>query len=176
MATPVVNCPELDPDLGSILHEEIDRLPEVERLPVVLCDLEGLTYEQAAGCLHWTVPALGCRLSKARKRLRDRLIRRGVTATVLGALTAARVASAAVPAMWSRTAVVAATTGSTSAVVIALTQTIIRGMLITKAADCRDSHAGGGHLRVGRSHRRGCGQIRRSPTGDDTRLRKGPDG
>jgi RNA polymerase sigma factor (sigma-70 family) len=132
MATPVVNCPELDPDLGSILHEEIDRLPEVERLPVVLCDLEGLTYEQAAGCLHWTVPALGCRLSKARKRLRDRLIRRGVTATVLGALTAARVASAAVPAMWSRTAVVAATTGSTSAVVIALTQTIIRGMLITK--------------------------------------------
>jgi DNA-directed RNA polymerase specialized sigma24 family protein len=67
MATPVVNYPELDPDLESILHEEIDRLPEVERLPVVLCDLEGLTYEQA-GCLHWTVPALGCRLAKARKR------------------------------------------------------------------------------------------------------------
>jgi hypothetical protein len=42
MATPVVNYPELDPDLGSILHEEIDRLPEVERLPVVLCDLESL--------------------------------------------------------------------------------------------------------------------------------------
>ena len=79
MATPVVNYPELDPDLGSILHEEIDRLPEVERLPVVLCDLEGLTYEQAAGCLHWAVPALGCRLAKARKQLWDRLIRRGLT-------------------------------------------------------------------------------------------------
>ncbi|MGP0065019.1 MAG: RNA polymerase sigma factor [Isosphaeraceae bacterium] len=30
-------------DLRSILHEAIDRLPERERLPVVLCDLEGLT-------------------------------------------------------------------------------------------------------------------------------------
>ena len=40
-----------DPDLGPIVHEEIDRLPERERLPVVLCDLEGLTYEQAAGQL-----------------------------------------------------------------------------------------------------------------------------
>jgi hypothetical protein len=130
MATPVVNCPELDPDLGSILHEEIDRLPEVERLPVVRCDLEGLTYEQAAGCLHWTAPALACQLAKARKRLRDRLIRRGVTATALGALTAAQVASAAVPATWSRTVVVAATSGSTSAVVIALTQTVIVGRII----------------------------------------------
>ncbi len=33
-------CPEL--------HEEIDRLPERYRLPVVLCYLEGLTHDQAA--------------------------------------------------------------------------------------------------------------------------------
>ncbi len=39
---------ETDNDLRPILHEEIDRLPESQRLPVVLCDLEGLTYEQAA--------------------------------------------------------------------------------------------------------------------------------
>ena len=55
-------------ELRALLHAEIGRLPDRLRLPVVLCDLEGLTYEQAAGCLHWTVPALGCRLAKARKR------------------------------------------------------------------------------------------------------------
>ena len=35
--------------IASIVHEEVDRLPDRHRLPVVLCDLEGLTYEQAAG-------------------------------------------------------------------------------------------------------------------------------
>ena len=40
--------PGPEPDLRSIIHEEIDRLPESLRLPVVLCDLEELTYEQAA--------------------------------------------------------------------------------------------------------------------------------
>ena len=41
--------PGLDPDVPAIVHEELDRLPDRHRLPVVLCDLEGLTYEQAAG-------------------------------------------------------------------------------------------------------------------------------
>ena len=78
--------PALDPDVCAILHEEIDRLPDAQRLPVVLCDLEGLTYEQAAGRLRWTVPTLYHRLAKGRKRLRDRLIRRGVTAVAVGAV------------------------------------------------------------------------------------------
>ena len=75
--------PGSDLDLRSIVHEEIERLPERERLPVVLCDLEGLTYEQAACRLRCTEQALCYRLAKARTRLRDRLVRRGVTATVL---------------------------------------------------------------------------------------------
>jgi RNA polymerase sigma factor (sigma-70 family) len=136
MATAYVTClgPELESDLGPILHDEINRLPEGQRLPVVLCDLEGLSYEQAAQRLGWTVPKLGCRLANARKRLRDRLTRRGVTmtASVLAVLTTARTASAAVPATWTRAVVVAATTGTTSATVAVLTQTIIRGMLMTK--------------------------------------------
>ena len=48
MEIPAAARPGLDLDLLSIVHEEIDRLPERQRLPVVLCDLEGLTYEQAA--------------------------------------------------------------------------------------------------------------------------------
>ena len=48
--------PGPDVELYSVLHSEIERLPERERLPVVLVDLDGLSYEQAAGRLRWTVP------------------------------------------------------------------------------------------------------------------------
>ncbi|HKI17512.1 MAG TPA: sigma-70 family RNA polymerase sigma factor, partial [Isosphaeraceae bacterium] len=126
--------PGLELDLCSILHEEIERLPERERLPVVLVDLEGLTYEQAAGHLHWTVPALCYRLAKARERLRDRLTRRGMTAKSLGVVMALSrtTATASLPASWTLTAVALATGGPTPAAVAALTQTIIRGMLMTQ--------------------------------------------
>ncbi len=63
-------CPEL--------HEEIARLPRRYREPVVLCYLEGLSSEQAAmriGCPPGTVWS---RLSRARQRLRQSLVRRGV--------------------------------------------------------------------------------------------------
>src|SRR5262249_30805654 len=40
--------PERDFELERLLHEEIDRLPERYRSPVILCDLEGRTHEQAA--------------------------------------------------------------------------------------------------------------------------------
>ena len=82
------------------MHEEVDRLPDRQRLPVVLCDLEGLTYEQAAARLRWTEPTLRHRLVKARQRLRERLTRRGVTAGSLGVVLAASAAGAraAVPA------------------------------------------------------------------------------
>src|SRR6202040_2658337 len=35
-------------ELAKALHEEVNRLPERFRSPVVLCDLEGRTHEQAA--------------------------------------------------------------------------------------------------------------------------------
>ena len=87
MATLNATHTEPDPDIASIVHEEIDRLPDRQRLPVVLCDLEGLTYEQAAGRLRWTEPTLRHRLVKARQRLRDRLTRRGITAGAVGVVT-----------------------------------------------------------------------------------------
>lgn len=75
-------------DLGHVLHEEIDRLPERFRLSVILCDLEGRTHEQAARHLGWPVGTVKSRLTRARERLRDRLSRRGLTpsAGVLAAL------------------------------------------------------------------------------------------
>ena len=84
------------------MHEEIDRLPERCRVPVVLCDLEGLTHEQAARHLSWPIGTVKSRLTSGRERLRARLVRRGV-APALALMkttmaTTARSASAAVPA------------------------------------------------------------------------------
>ena len=66
----------LNPDIRPILHEEIRRLPEKYRAPVVLCYLEGKTNEEAAGQLRWPVGTVKARLSRARDMLRSRLARR----------------------------------------------------------------------------------------------------
>src|SRR5262249_59078338 len=63
-------------DLEALVHEEIGRLPERFRAPVVLCYLEGRTYEEAAQVLLCPVGTVKSRLSTARERLRRRLARR----------------------------------------------------------------------------------------------------
>jgi len=125
---------EPDFEIAAIVHQELDRLPDHQRRPVVLCDLEGLTYDQAARHLRWTEPTLRHRLTKARLRLRDRLIRRGVTAGAVGAVLAESTAGvrAAVPAALARSAVAAAAGGASSATAAALTTVLIRSMLMTK--------------------------------------------
>jgi RND family efflux transporter MFP subunit len=65
-------------ELGHVLHEEIERLPDRFRVPVILCDLEGSTHEQAARHLGWPVGTVKSRLIRARARLRERLTRRGL--------------------------------------------------------------------------------------------------
>ncbi len=82
------------------LYEELDRLAEPFRAAVVLCDLEGHSYEQAAGMLHCPVGTVQSRLARGRERLRKRLESRGLTSGVVlvgtGALLTARSAAAAV--------------------------------------------------------------------------------
>ncbi len=126
--------PGPDIEVASIIHEEVDRLPDHQRLAVVLCDLEGLTYEQAAGRLRWTEPTLRHRLVKARRRLRERLTRRGVTAGSLGAVlaTSAGEARAAVPAALARSTVAAATGGAASISAAALSHHVIRRLLLPR--------------------------------------------
>jgi RNA polymerase sigma factor (sigma-70 family) len=65
-------------DISAILHHEVDRLPERYRVPVVLCDLQGLTHEKAARHLGWPVGTVKSRLARARELLRGRLSRRGL--------------------------------------------------------------------------------------------------
>ncbi len=61
----------------SILHQEIDRLPERYRVLVVLCHLEGHSQELAAQTFSLPVGTVKSRLHRARDLLRDRLARRG---------------------------------------------------------------------------------------------------
>jgi hypothetical protein len=68
--------PEDTADLRRILDEELDRLPDKYRLPIVLCELEGLTLDEAARRLGWPKGTVAGRLSRGRELLRRRMSRR----------------------------------------------------------------------------------------------------
>jgi RNA polymerase sigma factor (sigma-70 family) len=72
--------PPLD-DLAAILDQELSRLPESLRAPVLYCYLEGLTHDEAALKLGCPVGTVRSRMSRARALLERRLTRRGVSAT-----------------------------------------------------------------------------------------------
>jgi RNA polymerase sigma factor (sigma-70 family) len=130
-------------DLGGILHQEIDRLPDRYRSPVVLCDLEGRTYEEAARHLGCPAGTLKSRLSRGRDRLRERLTRRGLAppAELPGAGLSVDEARAALPpalvAATAKNAIGMATAeakviGTASASVAWLVEGVLRRMTMTK--------------------------------------------
>jgi RNA polymerase sigma factor (sigma-70 family) len=75
-------------EAAGVIHEELDRLPERLRAPVVLCYLQGLTHELAAGQLGCPVGTVRSRLSRARAQLLIRITRRGLTLSAAGLVSA----------------------------------------------------------------------------------------
>jgi RNA polymerase sigma factor (sigma-70 family) len=127
----------------AMLDEALGRLPAKYRAPVVLCHLEEKSLQEAArqlGCPQGTVAS---RLARAREMLAKRLAGRGQTlgAGALGAALAQGVAPPAVRAalfsstVQAATAVAsgrAATAGLIAPEVVALTEGVLRTMLLTK--------------------------------------------
>jgi RNA polymerase sigma factor (sigma-70 family) len=65
-------------ELLRVLDEELAALSEAERLPLVLCYLEGRTQDEAARACGTCVRTIRRQLERGRKALRERLERRGV--------------------------------------------------------------------------------------------------
>ncbi len=125
-----------------MLHEEIGRLPDRYRTPVVLCYLEGLTHEEAARQLGWPIGTVGVRLMRARERLRTRLTRRGLAPTMTALLPLSPLSEPLATVLTTQTARRAISfisrTGPTSCAVpsqvAAIAIEVLRTMAIKKAA------------------------------------------
>jgi RNA polymerase sigma factor (sigma-70 family) len=73
-------------EVRRVLDDELNRLPTRWRTPLVLCYLEGLTRDEAATQLGWSLRTLHRRLDEGRQRLRERLTKRGLAPALLATL------------------------------------------------------------------------------------------
>ena len=131
-------------ELAGLIHAELDRLSLAERSAILLCDLQGLTHQEAADQLGWPLGTVKSRVTRGRDRLRARLIRRGVTLPA-GALaagwwtqtSASAIVAPALAAATTRAAVAwaagrALSTSLVAVSVLSLTQGVSRTMIFTK--------------------------------------------
>jgi RNA polymerase sigma factor (sigma-70 family) len=126
-------------ELQATIAREIAGLPARFQAPVLLCDLEGTSYEEAARRLGWPVGTVKSRLSRARARLRERLTRRGLAAADLSIVTALLPTAPPSSLVEATTRAALAlisgrmmSAGVVSASVATLTQGVLRTMTITR--------------------------------------------
>ncbi|HEY7330724.1 MAG TPA: RNA polymerase sigma factor [Gemmataceae bacterium] len=114
-----------------ILDSELNALPEKYRIPVILCDLEGLSYQEAAARLKCPQGTLSGRLTRARSLLAHRVALRStpVGTATLFAYLAANATASLTPSLISGTI----RAGVALAVGKALTQTAISAKVASLA-------------------------------------------
>ena len=133
---PATHAPTSRHDLAPFLDQEVNRLPEKYRVPIILCDLEGKTQKKAAALLGCPEKTLSSRLARGREMLAKRLARLGLVATAISLPAAlAQNAALAAPALIGSTVKAAsllatgpAASGAVSANVLALTEGVIHAM------------------------------------------------
>jgi RNA polymerase sigma factor (sigma-70 family) len=131
------------PEVQQVLHEELNRVSDCYRAPLVLCYLEGRTQDEAAAALGVSKATVKRWLERGRALLRVRLARRGLGSMAVLVTAVWPVATALarpVPALISSTvkaatrvaAGQAAGAGAISARVAALTQGVLQAMFLTR--------------------------------------------
>lgn len=119
------------PDLRPVLDEELARLPAKYRVAVVTCDLEGLSHKQAAARLGWPMGTVASRLSRGRAALAKRLTRRGFSVPPTLVVSAPQLPCSLIEATLRAAELYAAGLAG-SGPVIALTQGVLKAMLMSK--------------------------------------------
>ena len=112
-----------------ILREELDRLPEKHRVPLMLCFFDGLSHAEAARRLGWPAGTVAVRVARAKESLRRRLTRRGLglpaIAASVGHAFAGETARAA-------SALAAGKAAKVSSGVLTLLNEVSRAMTVTR--------------------------------------------
>jgi RNA polymerase sigma factor (sigma-70 family) len=92
-------------ELRPVIDEELNRLPEKYRAPLVLSYLEGKTNLEVARELGWPAGSVSRRMAKGRELLRKRLLSRGIvlSSTLLFSLLASQARAAVPPPLQSAT-------------------------------------------------------------------------
>ena len=123
-------------ETAPLLHDEIGKLPEKYRSPIVLCHLEGKTHEEAARVLNWPVGTLSGRLSRGRAMLKGRLERRGLAVPMAAVsrpfLNLSEPPPGALIASTTKSAILFAASQPVAPNVLSLTQGVLRTMLLHK--------------------------------------------
>jgi RNA polymerase sigma-70 factor (ECF subfamily) len=76
VATEQASNPEeflLNQELQELLQKGLEELPLEQRVVVILCDVQGLSYEEIAASTQTSLGTVRSRISRGRKRLRDYL-------------------------------------------------------------------------------------------------------